>query len=328
MENLIEEIKLIKGKQLQQKDNPWINIVKNINTKLNSNYSIGLIHEYYLKYNNDSYFYNSHLKNKFLEKILDNKKVIFVGPAPYLDNLKQGSFIDEYDIVIRMEGGASLGEKCTHGEKYDGVGSNLNLYNNYDEKLYNYLKKNKDNKNFPKFIITSDSTVGYNKFIYDMEKKYKTDFNLSVISLMKDYRYIDRYRLYWEILPKTYNEILNIGSIKWDANFSNGYGIINMLCGYNIRELFIIGCDFYNAGLDTINRKPGKMYSKAYQEYVGNNEGIYRKSDSNHDCLAQMKHLKYLLKRTNKKIILDNKLINILNDPDVIKRIETHSKVN
>ena len=53
MENLIEEIKLIKGKQLQQKDNPWINIVKNINTKLNSNYSIGLIHEYYLKYNND-----------------------------------------------------------------------------------------------------------------------------------------------------------------------------------------------------------------------------------------------------------------------------------
>jgi len=327
IENLIEEIKLIKGKQLRQKDNPWINIAKKININLNSNYSIGLIHEYYLKYNNDSYFYNSHLKNKFLEKILDNKKVIFVGPAPYLDNLKQGSFIDDYDIVIRMEGGG-LGEKSTHGEKFHGVGSNLNLYNNYDAKLFNYLKKNKDKKIFPKFIITSDYAVGYNKFIYDMEEKYKIHFNLPVISLMKDYKYIDRYQLYWEILPKMYNEILDIGSIRWDDNFNNGYGIINMLCGYNIKELFIIGCDFYNAGLDTINRKPGKCYSKAYQEYVGNTEGVYRRTTNHHDGLSQIKHLKYLLKRTNKKIILDDKLTNILNDPNVIKRLETHSNID
>lgn len=328
MENLIEEIKLIKGKQLQQKDNPWINIAKKINTKLNSNYSIGLIHDYYLKYNNNSYFYNSHLKNNALEKILDNKKVICVGPAPYLDNLKKGSFIDEYDIVIRIEGSASLGEKCSHGEKFDGAGSNLNLYNKYDEKMYNYLKKNKDNKNFPKFIITSDSAIGYNKFIYHVEKKYQTDLNLPVISLMKDYSYIDRHRLHWEILPKNYNEVLNIGNINWDSSISNGYGIINMLCGYNIKELFIIGFDFYNAGLDTINIEPGKMYSKSYQEYVGNNEGIYRKMGHHHDCLAQMKHLKYLLKRTNKKIILDNKLTNILNNADVIRRFENHININ
>jgi len=37
-----------------------------------------------------------------LRPIVENKKVVIVGPSPHLENKRLGSLIDSYDIVCRI----------------------------------------------------------------------------------------------------------------------------------------------------------------------------------------------------------------------------------
>ena len=46
-------------------------------------------------------------RNK-LFNLINNKKVVLVGPAPYLNKKNHGSYIDKYDIVIRCNKGHGL----------------------------------------------------------------------------------------------------------------------------------------------------------------------------------------------------------------------------
>ena len=56
--------------------------------------------------------------NSNLNNLLKNKKVIIVGPSPHLKNMKEGSFIDSFDCVIRI----------------NEIGINQNLYEDYGSK--------------------------------------------------------------------------------------------------------------------------------------------------------------------------------------------------
>jgi len=42
---------------------------------------------------------------KMLENLVSNKRVIVVGPAAYLNNLNNGEFIDNFDVVVRINKG-------------------------------------------------------------------------------------------------------------------------------------------------------------------------------------------------------------------------------
>lgn len=273
---------------------------------------------------NDKFFYNTHRTDPRLKSIIEGKRVALVGPAPYLCNTNQGSEIDNCDIVIRMDGPATLGDPKSHGKKMDGIGSNLGWTGSFVNfcKYINTLEKG----SYPKFVINSDSAIGSGKYAHDAALIIEKKFHIPVITLEFEKKYADRSRIFWEVYPKNYKENLGGKIIHWNPNIHAGYGIINMLLGYDIKELYISGMDFYNLGKDIIDRREGKLYSKFYQKYVGPGEGIYRKNTSVHDCLSQISHLKNVLLRKKRNIIrLDEHLENLLNNPELDERLKKHS---
>ncbi len=64
-----------------------------------------------------------------LTEFIRGKKVCIVGPAPYLQGLKQGSLIDEHDVVIRINNGPTLATRQPedYGSRTDVVYINLRM---------------------------------------------------------------------------------------------------------------------------------------------------------------------------------------------------------
>ena len=52
--------------------------------------------------------YNQFIDLKLFNSFLKNKKIIIVGPAPYLENYELGNFIDSFDIVVRINKGHQM----------------------------------------------------------------------------------------------------------------------------------------------------------------------------------------------------------------------------
>ena len=71
--------------------------------------------------------------NKKYQNYLIGKRVALVGPAEYLSKLKNGEYIDSFDIVVRVNRGTEVIEKYQ-----SSIGKRTDI-------LYNCLIKSPDN---------------------------------------------------------------------------------------------------------------------------------------------------------------------------------------
>jgi hypothetical protein len=257
-------------------------------------------------YQNDTpekHFYKNYKKNVDLASYLKDKRVVVVGPAPYLKDSQNGVNIDSYDVVVRINEVKS--NPVDYGEREgDIIISNLNDL--YRPLLKKYLLSCTENKK-PKFVLCSDSRVSINECVHDIKDDFEKTTGVKIVHLIDNKNeYSDRRHLYWEIYPQKYNE----GNITNTDNFNSPYGCINMLLGYDIKELYLTGIDFYGIGLNNSSNKYSEEYKKYYPKDGSNG---YGPSTTLHDQLSQVVHFKnVILKHNSSRIKLDKHLDNLL----------------
>jgi hypothetical protein len=154
-------------------------------------------------------------------------------------------------------------------------------------------------------------------FVDIYEPKFK-ELNIPFVNLKNADRSWDRWALYWEIYAKQHIEKFGKGDYTvYSANFNSGYGALNMLLRYPIKELAVFGLDFYSAGVPQTDE--GK-YSKQYTDTYGPSGTPNGPDKVLHDQLSQMMHCKNVLLK-DKRFKLDKPVLNMLNSTSVTKRI-------
>jgi len=304
---------------LRSTDNPWINITKKINKKIQKSRKITTSEcvDYYQRGQNDSLFIKSSNMDPNLLQYLKGKTVAYVGPAPYLKGSDKGELIDSYDVVVRIQHGIPNEED--YGSRSDIIQSCLN--DNYGPPLIEYLDK-LDPEEHPHFIICNDtaSTMlpnGQWAFVDIYEPRFKK-LNIPFVHLKNQDDTWDRWALYWEIYAKQHIEKFGKGNYTvYSANFNSGYGALNMLLRYPIKELSVFGVDFYNSGTP---QNDNEKYSKQYTDTYGQSGTPNGPDKVLHDQLSQMMHCKNVLLK-DKRFKLDKPVLNMLNCNSVTKRI-------
>ena len=304
---------------LNKTNNPWIEITKKVNNSIETSRKLTTSEcvDYYQRNHGDSLFIKSSNINVQLKEYLEGKTVAFVGPAPYLKGTNTGELIDSYDVVVRIQHGIPNNED--YGSRTDIIQSCLN--DNYGPPLLKHLQEI-DQSERPDFIICNDtaSTMlpnGQWAFVDIYEPKFK-ELNIPFVNLKNADRSWDRWALYWEIYAKQHIEKFGKGDYTvYSANFNSGYGALNMLLRYPIKELAVFGLDFYSAGVPQTDE--GK-YSKQYTDTYGPSGTPNGPDKVLHDQLSQMMHCKNVLLK-DKRFKLDKPVLNMLNSTSVTKRI-------
>lgn len=293
--------KTITRKQLLTKNNPWVSFSNQHNLAQQD-----LVNEFHKIKDNPSFFVNSGERNEEFMKLISNKRVAYVGPAPYLVGTKNGKKIDDYDVVVRIQSPSeSLRED--YGIKTDVIQSCLNF--NYGPVLEKYLDSIEKEKR-PKFIICNDTVVGEIagrwKSVMEEYKDRFSRFDIPLCSLYNSDGTHDRWHLYWEIYPKCHTEVFEDGAVTFNSsNFNSGYGCIPMLLRYTPKELYITGIDFYNLGIpQTIEQK----YHSEHIRKFGSEGTQYGPDKMLHDQLSQFKHFRDVILSNCKNVVIDEHL--------------------
>lgn len=320
-ENIINNIlSEIKFSDLKTTLNPWIEITKNINQLTNNCRKITTSEcvDYYQRLNTESLFIKSCPTDQNLYKYLEGKKVAFVGPAPYMKGTSRGELIDSYDVVVRIQHG--IPNKKDYGTRTDIVQSCLNA--NYGPPLVKHLQEISKNER-PKFIISNDTasqlrTDGSWAMVDEVYESIFSELQIPFIHLKNEDLTWNRWVLYWEIYAKQHIEKFDKGVYTtYSANFNSGYGALNMLLSYPIKELAVFGLDFYSGGVPQTDE--GK-YTKEYTDTYGVSGTPMGPDKVLHDQLSQMMHCKNVLLK-DKRFKLDKPVLNMLNSTSVTKRI-------
>tara|TARA_R110000824_G_scaffold58774_1_gene158539 strand:- start:1193 stop:3142 length:1950 start_codon:yes stop_codon:yes gene_type:complete len=325
--SLIEDyLKQLTFKDFNKLDNPWFDIVKTINSKIIANrdreVSIDECIDIYQKIEaneNPSLFHHSCKIDTSLVEFLKDKRVAFVGPAPYLSGLKKGDLIDSYDVVVRIQHTINSEEDC--GSRTDIVQSCLN--SNYGPPLVQHLQNLKKELR-PKFILCNDQpsalkpngTWALVDEIYDDVFK---ELEIPFVHLKNIDNTWDRWALYWQIYPKAHIE--NFGNrtyVKHTANFNSGYGALNYLLRYPLKELAVFGMDFYKTALPQTNEE---KYNAEYIKTYGDERSHLGPSSLLHDQISQMTHCKNVLFQ-DERFNLDSPVIDLLNADNLNIRIK------
>jgi hypothetical protein len=301
-------------------NDPWKQIKSEFNTTFNTNLSIKQIVDLYQK-SNCNFFYNNYPISDNINRYFIDKKVIIVGPSKFIEGKGLGSFIDSFDIVIRMDINYLNTNTIDYGNKLSLLAHNLN--DKCRPNLESYL--NNDKYPNPDYIISSDSAIGNGRYIYNIKDDFQKKYNVPIIDLENNKKYNFRNKLYWEIYATKYNEKYNKESIKYIENFSSGYGIINMLLGYKITELFVIGMDFYNIGLSNNSLTERYCYNY-FEKNLSDNRNIIQTALNGglHNPLAQANHMKNVLLKHDKRLKIDFYLTELLYSEETTLRINKY----
>jgi len=311
---------------LKKRENPWPHITEKINKELSSKYRNITQNECVETFQNSkssAFFIHNSKKDKELEEFLEGKSVAFVGPASYLAGQNKGKEIDSCDVVVRIQG--EIANKNDYGSRTDIVQSCLN--SNYGPPLLRFLEQKRDRGEIiPRFIICNDTVVSrkpdgeWATCDEEYEKKFE-ERGMRLCHLKNDDDTWDRWSLYWEIYPKSHDELLDDGRIITNsANFNSGYGALNFLLGYPIKKLKVFGIDFYNfANPKNIEEKYNLEYIRVYGK-----EGTYLGPDKIlHDQLSQMKHCRNVLMEDS-RFCLDRDVLEVLISESLTRRIERY----
>lgn len=315
---------------LKTKEDPWINIVKNINDELKEYRNISAnecVDIYQTMENNDSLFIKNAQTNKDLQEYLRGKRVAFVGPAPCLSGKGKGNLIDSYDVVVRVQ--PEIWDASDFGSRTDIVQSCLN--SSYSPKVANFLEKTPVESR-PKFIICNDTVAreypqpGSGNW-YSVVKEYNDylkEYNVPLAHLENEDGTWERWALYWEVYAKPHVEKVGKNMYTYySGNFNSGYGALNMLLSCPLKELAVFGVNFYNFG---VVKDIKDKYNPAYINAQGN-DGSYLGPDKLlHDQMSQMMHCINVLENDN-RFIMDPDVKEGLYDIDLHKRIDKFKKL-
>ena len=304
--------------ELRSSQNPWIQ--KSLASDCTE---LELVEEFQKTKDRDSFFINSSKKNKDFADFIEGKRVAYVGPAPYLMGSGNGKRIDDYDVVVRIQG--PIFNQEDYGSKTDIIQSCLNF--NYGPALEKLLD-NTPKSLYPKFIMCNDTVAGYlgDKWVYvrDLYEQRFSKFDIPLVDLQRDDGTSDRWHLYWEVYPKYHIEYFQNGVVENTENFNSGYGAIAMLSRYDLKELYVTGIDFYNMGT------PQEAKEKYNPEYISNfgKEGTpYGPDKKLHDQLSQIMHFKNVIMPNRKNITLDEHLSKKLSSQELDERLELYKKL-
>ena len=318
IENILSKIEY---SELMTTTNPWINIAGRVNKATQNCRKITTSEcvDQFQRLNPKSLFIKSSNVNTELSSYLKDKRVAFVGPAPYMKGSNQGELIDSYDVVVRIQHG--IPNEQDYGTRTDIIQSCLN--SNYGPPVIEHLKT-LPVEDKPKFVICNDTASqmksdGTWAFVDEIYEPQFAELGVPLVHLRNEDTSWDRWALYWEIYAKQHIEKFDKGVYTvYSANFNSGYGALNMLLRYPIKELAVFGLDFYNTG--TPQTDEGK-YTKQYTDTYGSSGTPNGPDKVLHDQLSQMMHCKNVLLK-DKRFKLDKPVLNMLNSTSVSMRIK------
>lgn len=310
---------------LKTKTNPWVNIVNKVNNSLDHRRNINMnecVEIFQKMKNNSALFIKNAKTNPDLQEYLRDKRVAFVGPAPYLCGQKKGELIDSYDVVVRIQ--PEIWDPEDYGTRSDIVQSCLN--STYSGKVASFLDRTPISER-PSFIICNDTVAreyphpGSGQW-YSVVKEYNDylkQYNVPLAHLENGDGTWERWALYWEVYAKPHIE--KIGEklyTHYSGNFNSGYGAMNMLMSCPLKELAVFGVNFYNFG---IVRNIEDKYNPAYIKAQGPN-GTYLGPDLLlHDQMSQIMHCKNVLD-ADSRFTLNEEIKQTLHSKEVAKRID------
>ena len=318
IENILSKIEY---SELMTTTNPWINIAGRVNKATQNCRKITTSEcvDQFQRLNPKSLFIKSSNVNTELSSYLKDKRVAFVGPAPYMKGSNQGELIDSYDVVVRIQHG--IPNEQDYGTRTDIIQSCLN--SNYGPPVIEHLKT-LPVEDKPKFVICNDTASqmksdGTWAFVDEIYEPQFAELGVPLVHLRNEDTSWDRWALYWEIYAKQHIEKFDKGVYTvYSANFNSGYGALNMLLRYPIKELAVFGLDFYNTG--TPQTDEGK-YTKQYTDTYGSSGTPNGPDKVLHDQLSQMMHCKNVLLK-DKGFKLHKPVLNMLNSTSVSMRIK------
>jgi hypothetical protein len=306
---------------------PWATFVEQINNKINDdrNVEINECVEIYQKMKDaPSRFHHACNIDKGLWEYLEGKRVAFVGPAPYMKASGKGPEIDAYDVVVRIQHG--IPDPADYGSRTDIVQSCLN--SNYGPPLVSHLTSASPEER-PKYVICNDTASqlkpdGSWAFVDEVYEPIFEQLNVPLIHLKNEDGTWDRWALYWQIYPKQHIENFNNQSYThYSANFNSGYGALNYLMRYPIKELAVYGLDFYNTGIPQTDEQ---KYDKSYTDTYGKSGTANGPDKLLHDQLSQMMHcINVLLK--DERFKLDSTVESMLYSNQLTERLQKFMKL-
>ena len=316
--------------RLRTKINPWKAIASEINQELPEfrNITMNECHEVYQKMdNNASLFIKNANTNPDLVEYLRDKRVAFVGPAPYLSGLGKGELIDSFDIVVRVQ--PEIWDASDFGSRTDVIQSCLN--SSYSPKVGAFLERTPVDQH-PKFIICNDTVSreiphpGSGQWL-DVVREYNDylkKYNVPLAHLKNEDESWERWALYWEVYAKPHIEkVQNNPYTFYSGNFNSGYGALNMILSCPVKELSVFGVNFYNFG---VVRGIEDKYNPAYIKAQGQ-DGSYLGPDKIlHDQISQIMHCKNVLEK-DPRFKLDEEVRPGLYDQDLADRIDKFKKL-
>ena len=323
-----EHLKSIDFKTLRTTTNPWLSITSDINNKIESgrkflpNECVEIFQT--MKGNKNLFIDNCRIDEQFAD-LISGKRVAYVGPSPYLMGSGNGSKIDDYDIVVRIQG--AIFEPEDYGSKTHVIQSCLNA--NYGPALEKHLSE-LSSDDYPKYLMCNDTNArplpdGRWGTVLAEYDSYLKKYGIPITHLKNEDDTWDRWALYWELYAKSYVEKFSgIGYTVNSANFNSGYGALNMLCRYPIKELYITGIDFYNMG---IPQTAAEKYNPIYIEKFGKEGTPYGPDKTLHDQLGQITHFKNVLLNNRDNIVLDKYLQDKLDSDELSERINKYQKL-
>ena len=310
---------------------PWPAIANKINNKIKGRkitYN-ECVERYQTLENNKSLFHLNSTTSSELEDYLRDKTVALVGPSPYLANYKRGEEIDSCDVVVRIQ--HNIYNTESYGSRSDIIQSCLNP--NYGNPLVQHIA-NSPPEERPKFVICNDTASAQKRdelpvgglnwqagwyFNDELFGPVFKQLKIPFVNLKRKDGKWDRWALYWQVYAKKHIERFSKGSYTiHTANFNSGYGAINFLLSYPVKELKVFGLDFYNLGKPQVNEQ---KYNQSYISTYGDEGRNYGPDKMLHDQLSQLMHLKNVLLK-DERLVFDEHVSKLLNDKDLDSRIE------
>ena len=109
-----------------------------------------------------------HGKDITLYNLINNKRVVIVGPAGYLSELKLGKHIDSYDVVVKINNMLNLTDVINYGKKIDILATNLQFI--------------RENKLTDKLLLDKGVKYIISKKIFDVNTKIKFSLFTKIFS--------------------------------------------------------------------------------------------------------------------------------------------------
>lgn len=226
---------------------------------------------------------NETINDNIFKKLIENKRVVIVGPADYVNN---STLIDSYDVIVRVNKGLNMETSGNSGSRTDILYHTVNIHpenggpltlqkNLHIRFAYPPIAKGENN---------SFKVLGNHTDYITIEKLYPSLSNFSIVSKEK---YINFEK-------------------QCDSRPNTGVIAILDILSYNIKELYITGFTLFQTD-----------YCKTYREKVDGNtdtgkHALLRMAKAgNHNQQKTASVFKNCI-ITNSKVKYDQELINVL----------------